>query len=113
MNAENDRFLTDVEAAKILAVSPQTLRNYRHLGRGPSYCKKGRLVRYRLTALFDYMSAGEIVPEGRREMVQKCKPLTEWGRGGPVHVGVVVREMMKKLEGGRISAEDLGDEHGG
>lgn len=66
MEAE-DRYVNDVEAAKILAVSPQTLRNYRHLGRGPAYSKRGRMVRYKVADLFDYMNSGRIDPEARRE----------------------------------------------
>jgi Helix-turn-helix domain len=64
---EADRFVNDVEAAKILAVSPQTLRNYRHLGRGPAYSKRGRMVRYKVADLLDYMDSGRIDPEARRE----------------------------------------------
>jgi hypothetical protein len=66
MEAQDDRFVNDMEAARILAVSPQTLRNYRHLGRGPAYTKRGRMVRYRLGDLLDYMAAGRIDPEARR-----------------------------------------------
>ena len=66
---EADRFVNDVEAAKILAVSPQTLRNYRHLGRGPAYSKRGRMVRYKVADLLDYMNSGRIDPEARRESV--------------------------------------------
>ena len=62
-----DRYLNDVEAAKILSSSPQTLRNWRHLGRGPAYSKCGRMVRYRLADLLDFMAAGRIDPEVRRE----------------------------------------------
>ena len=57
---EQDRFVNDVEAGKILAVSPQTLRNYRHLGRGPSYSKRGRMVRYLVSDLFAFMEGGRI-----------------------------------------------------
>ena len=66
MEAE-ERYVNDVEAAKILAVSPQTLRNYRHLGRGPAYSKRGRMVRYKVADLFHYMNSGRIDPEARRE----------------------------------------------
>jgi len=48
---QQERFVNDVEAAKILSVSPQSLRNWRHLGRGPAYSKKSRLVRYRVQDL--------------------------------------------------------------
>jgi hypothetical protein len=64
---EQDRFVNDVEAARILAVSPQTLRNYRHLGRGPAYSKKSRMVRYRISDLFDFMASGRIDHEARQE----------------------------------------------
>jgi len=66
MEAE-ERFVNDVEAAKILAVSPQTLRNYRHLGKGPAYSKRGRMVRYKVSDLLTYMQSGRIDPEARRE----------------------------------------------
>ena len=38
--------LMDIEAAKILGLSPQTLRNMRSKGEGPVYYKIGRAVRY-------------------------------------------------------------------
>jgi hypothetical protein len=62
---QQDRFLNDVEAAKILSMSPQSLRNYRHLGKGPAYSKKGRMVRYRVQDLLDFMNSGRIDPEAR------------------------------------------------
>jgi len=65
---ETERYVTDVEAAEILAVSPQTLRNYRCLGQGPAYSKRGRMVRYRVADLLTYMAAGRINPEGREAM---------------------------------------------
>ena len=57
-----DFYVNDVEAAKILSVSPQTLRNYRHLGRGPAYSKRGRMVRYQIRNLLSYMEQGRIDP---------------------------------------------------
>jgi predicted site-specific integrase-resolvase len=60
-------FVNDIEAAKILSVSPQTLRNYRHLGRPPVYYKRGRMVRYKLADLLEFMEGGRIDPEARRE----------------------------------------------
>ena len=62
-----DRYVDDVEAAMILSVSPQTLRNYRHLGRGPAYSKRGRMVRYQVADLLEFMKAGRIDPEARQE----------------------------------------------
>jgi hypothetical protein len=67
MEQVRDRYVNDVEAAKILSSSPQTLRNWRHLGRGPAYTKKYRMVRYHVGDLLDFMGTGRINPEGRRE----------------------------------------------
>lgn len=58
-----DRYVNDIEAAKILASSPQTLRNWRHLRKGPPYTKRGRMVRYLVRDLLDFMAACRIDPE--------------------------------------------------
>lgn len=55
MNTE--LFVNDVRASEILCCSVQTLRNYRHLGRGPAYIKRGRMVRYQVSDLLEYMTA--------------------------------------------------------
>jgi excisionase family DNA binding protein len=48
MGDEAVRYLTAQEVARILAVSTNTLRNWRQYGSGPRYVKIGdRLVRYR------------------------------------------------------------------
>ena len=62
-----ERYVNDVEAAMILSASPQTLRNWRSMGRGPAYSKRGRMVRYRLGDLFDFMASGRIDHEARQE----------------------------------------------
>lgn len=42
-----DQLLTETDAAKLLSISPRTLRNWRVLGGGPEYVKvSGRCVRY-------------------------------------------------------------------
>ena len=62
------RYLNDVEAAKLLSVSPQSMRNWRFLGdRGPAYSKRGRMVRYLVQDLLDFMAEGRVVPGGRLE----------------------------------------------
>lgn len=53
-------YLSDVEAAEFISTSPQTLRNWRSAGKGPSYIKIGRLVRYRLDDLIKFMESGRI-----------------------------------------------------
>jgi predicted site-specific integrase-resolvase len=66
---EQDRYVNDVEAAMILSVSPQTLRNYRHVGKGPAYSKRGRMVRYRVADLLEFMKAGRVNPQAPQEAV--------------------------------------------
>jgi hypothetical protein len=60
-----EQFVNDVRASEILCCSVQTLRNYRHLGRGPAYFKRGRMVRYKVADLLDFMNAGRIDPQAR------------------------------------------------
>lgn len=66
---QNDRFVNDVEAAMMLSASPQTLRNWRSMGRGPAYSKRGRMVRYRVRDLFDFMASGRVDHEARQDAV--------------------------------------------
>lgn len=67
---QNDRYVNDVEAAMLLSASPQTLRNWRSMGRGPAYCKpSGRMVRYRVQDLLDFMALGRVDHEARQEAV--------------------------------------------
>ena len=55
--------LSDDQAAKILGVAIQTLRNWRHLKRGPAYLKIGRSVRYQLVDLKQFKANRRIDPE--------------------------------------------------
>lgn len=63
---DNQRYVNDVEAAKIISSSAQTLRNWRHIGRGPAYSKRGRMVRYKVADLLDFMNSGRVDPEARQ-----------------------------------------------
>jgi len=65
-----EQYVSDVVAARILDCSPQTLRNWRHLGKGPVYSKKGSMVRYFVQDLLDFMAAGRIDPEARKGCAQ-------------------------------------------
>lgn len=56
------KYVNDVEAAKIAGLSPQTLRNWRQLGRGPAYSKLGRSVRYSLNDLISWLEGRRINP---------------------------------------------------
>lgn len=61
-----EQYISDLIAAKILGCSPQSLRNWRHLGRGPAYSKRGRMVRYKVQDLLDFMSSCRVDPEAQR-----------------------------------------------
>lgn len=64
---QTDRYVNDVEAAMILSVSPQSLRNWRCVGgKGPAYSKRGRMVRYKVADLLAFMAAGRIDPQEAR-----------------------------------------------
>lgn len=52
---KDDRLIDTTEAAKILYAKPQTLHVWRHQGKGPTYLKIGRLVRYRMSDLVAFM----------------------------------------------------------
>jgi len=53
-------------AAEILALSVQTLRNWRWTGKGgPSFAKLGRLVRYRRSDLQTFIEAGTVDPAAK------------------------------------------------
>ena len=56
--------LLDESAAEYLGLSVQTLRNYRHLRKGPNYIKIGRSVRYLVGDLDDYIAKHRIELEG-------------------------------------------------
>lgn len=53
-----DQLLHESDAAKLLAVSPRTLRNWRCLGQGPRYVRiSGRCIRYRQSDLLSFIEA--------------------------------------------------------
>jgi len=64
---EQLRAVGEREVVGILGVSLQTLRNWRHLGRGPRYCKYGRAVRYLLADLLDWREQHRITPREEAE----------------------------------------------
>jgi len=58
-----DKPFTEMEAAQILGVAVQTLRNWRCMQKGPSYHKYGRRVIYMQNGLEDYKRRHRIDPE--------------------------------------------------
>ena len=52
------------DAARILSCSAALLRKWRFSGKGPAFCKVGRLVRYSQTDLASFLNANRIDPTG-------------------------------------------------
>ena len=55
----------EFEAAELLGRSVITLRNWRHLCKGPAYVKQGRSIGYMLEDLNSFLSSNRIDPEAR------------------------------------------------
>ena len=52
------------EAAVILGCTVSALRKWRLLGKGPAFCRVGRLVRYSETDLASFLNANRVDPTG-------------------------------------------------
>jgi predicted DNA-binding transcriptional regulator AlpA len=52
----DDKFLTSIELSEKLTVEESTLRWWRAQGKGPSFVKVGSLVRYRLSAVEEWLA---------------------------------------------------------
>ena len=65
MNTEvvKNAIISETQAAQILGRAVQTLRNDRHLKKGPPYIKLGRSVRYLISDLHHYIEKNRIDPE--------------------------------------------------
>jgi hypothetical protein len=59
-----DQLFDEREAAKILSCSVAVLRKWRLLGKGPAFCKVGRLVRYSEADLAAFLDANRVDPTG-------------------------------------------------
>lgn len=55
--------INEHEAARLLGVAVQTLRNWRHQKRGPAYWKAGTRVNYLIEDLKNYREKRRIDPE--------------------------------------------------
>jgi hypothetical protein len=51
------KFITNVEAAARIGVTPDTLSVWRSQGEGPQHVGSGKLVRYAVTAVDDWLAA--------------------------------------------------------
>ena len=57
----NTVFVKDTEAAKILSVGAQHLRNLRSEGKGPSFCRLGKWsIRYKISDLIAWAERGRV-----------------------------------------------------
>lgn len=54
------QFLKDVEVHKLTGLGLSTLRNYRHLRKGPPYVKVGRAVLYEINDVLAWLNARKI-----------------------------------------------------
>jgi len=57
--------LRPTEAARALGLHPQTLANFRHVGKGPEWVRIGGAVRYDADALREYVTANTKSPTRR------------------------------------------------
>jgi hypothetical protein len=58
--------MKETQAAEILCVAVQTLRNWRHQRKGPPYLVVGkRGIRYEIDDLKNYIDRKKIYPEGQ------------------------------------------------
>jgi hypothetical protein len=58
--------LDENAAAKVIGCSPALMRKWRLFGEGPSFCKIGRLVRYRQEDLDGFVAAHRVETGGGR-----------------------------------------------
>ena len=65
---EIEMMLSQTEVAKIFKVSVKTLEYWRCRGEGPRYIKIGKLVRYQLADLKEYMRGSVEWEKRKREM---------------------------------------------
>lgn len=61
---EAQKILNEVEVSKLIGLALPTLRNWRHLRRGPAYIKMGKAVRYNQDDVLAYVARKRIDPEG-------------------------------------------------
>jgi excisionase family DNA binding protein len=59
----NHKLLTPQEAADHLAMPHGTLRQWRYHGKGPTFVRVGRHVRYRLEDLDAFLDANAVEPQ--------------------------------------------------
>ena len=64
MATQNEQLLNEGQAAAVLGWSPKNLQRRRWLRQEPKFLKVGRLVKYRMTDLQDFLDRCVIEPRG-------------------------------------------------
>jgi predicted DNA-binding transcriptional regulator AlpA len=64
--ASSSDTVCEPEAAQYITLSRAYLRQARRKGRGPSYIKIGRAIRYRIADLDEFLNAHRVEPRGSR-----------------------------------------------
>jgi len=62
-DADDERLLTEVQAADLLRLSSRTLQAWRSQGVGPPFVRAGRAIRYRRSALVSWTTENTVVPQ--------------------------------------------------
>jgi predicted DNA-binding transcriptional regulator AlpA len=70
-----NRLLDQHEAAEILGVSVRTLERHRIAGTGPQYCRLGRLVKYRMGDLEEWVR--QCLQKSTSEVFKRLKQQAE------------------------------------
>ena len=60
---EAQKILNEIEVSKLTGLALPTLRNWRHLHKGPAYLKLGKAVRYNLEDVLAFAAKKRIDPE--------------------------------------------------
>ena len=59
---EDERLLTEIQAADLLRLSGRTLQAWRTQGRGPSFVRAGRAIRYRRCDINTWLEENTEIP---------------------------------------------------
>jgi hypothetical protein len=60
------QWANEKEVSKISSFAIQSLRNFRHQGRGPSYSKIGRAVRYKVSDVIAFLESKKVLPRDEK-----------------------------------------------
>ena len=60
---DNDRLLTEIQAADLLRMSSRTLQAWRGQGVGPPFIRAGRAIRYRRSDVMSWATENTIKPK--------------------------------------------------